>query len=47
MRGFRLAMQFLTRIPVPGVADFSPLDLSRSATWFPVVGLIVGVLVAW
>ena len=39
-------MQFLTRIPVPGVADFSPLDLSRSATWFPVVGLIVGVLVA-
>ena len=46
MRGFRLAMQFLTRIPVPGVADFSPLDLSRSAAWFPVVGLIVGVLVA-
>ena len=39
-------MQFLTRIPVPGVADFSPLDLSRSAAWFPLVGLIVGVLVA-
>jgi adenosylcobinamide-GDP ribazoletransferase len=39
-------MQFLTRIPVPGVADFSPADLSRSAAWFPVVGLIVGALVA-
>jgi len=39
-------MQFLTRIPVPGVADFSPVDLSRSAAWFPVVGLIVGALVA-
>ena len=46
MRGLRLALQFLTRIPVPGVADFSPLDLSRSATWFPVVGLVVGALVA-
>ena len=46
MRGLRLALQFLTRIPVPGVADFSPLDLSRSSIWFPVVGLIVGVLVA-
>lgn len=46
MRGLRLAMQFLTRIPVPGVADFSPLDLSRSAAWFPVVGLVVGALVA-
>ena len=46
MRGLRLALQFLPRIPVPGVADFSPLDLSRSATWFPVVGLLVGALVA-
>lgn len=46
MRGLRLALQFLTRIPVPGVADFSPLDLSRSAAWFPVVGLVVGALAA-
>jgi len=46
LRGFRLAMQFLTRLPVPGVDDFSPLDLARSATWFPFVGLIVGAIVA-
>jgi adenosylcobinamide-GDP ribazoletransferase len=39
-------MQFLTRVPVPGVDDFSPLDLARSATWFPFVGLIVGGVVA-
>jgi adenosylcobinamide-GDP ribazoletransferase len=46
MRGLRLAMQFLTRLPVPGVADFSPLDLARSAAWFPFVGLVVGAIVA-
>jgi adenosylcobinamide-GDP ribazoletransferase len=46
LRGLRLAMQFLTRLPVPGVADFSPLDLARSAAWFPFVGLIVGAIVA-
>lgn len=46
LRGFRLAVQFLTRLPVPGVADFSPVDLARSAAWFPLVGLVVGGLVA-
>jgi len=46
LRGFRLAMQFLTRLPVPGVDDFSPLDLARSAAWFPFVGLVVGGIVA-
>jgi adenosylcobinamide-GDP ribazoletransferase len=44
-RGLRLALQFLTRLPVPGVADFSSHDLARSATWFPFVGLVVGSLV--
>ena len=46
LRGLRLAMQFLTRLPVPGVDDFSALDLARSAAWFPFVGLIVGGIVA-
>ena len=45
-RGLRLAAQFLTRLPVPGVADFSPADLARSATWFPFVGLVLGVVVS-
>jgi len=46
LRGFRLAVQFLTRLPVPGVADFAPLDLGRCAPWFPFVGLLVGGIVA-
>ena len=46
LRGLRLAVQFLTRVPVPGVTDFSPLDLARSAAWFPFVGLAVGAAVA-
>jgi len=45
LRGLRLAMQFLTRLPVPGVAEFSPTDLARSAAWFPFVGLVLGALV--
>jgi len=46
LRGLRLAMQFLTRLPVPSVEDFSSLDLARSAAWFPFVGLVVGGIVA-
>lgn len=45
LRGLRLAMQFLTRLPVPGVKDFSPADLARSAAWFPFVGLMIGAVV--
>lgn len=46
LRGLRLATQFLTRLPVPGVEDFSPRELSQSAVWFPLVGLVLGALVA-
>jgi adenosylcobinamide-GDP ribazoletransferase len=38
-------MQFLTRLPVPGVADFSAADLARSSAWFPFVGLVLGAIV--
>ena len=41
-----LALQFLTRLPTPQVRDFRPEDLSRSAVWFPAVGVVVGALVA-
>ena len=46
MRGLVLALQFLTRLPTPQVADFRPEDLSRSSDWFPVVGLLIGCCVA-
>lgn len=45
-RTFMLAVQFLTRLPTPGVRDFQSADLTRCAYWFPVVGLLIGALVA-
>jgi cobalamin synthase len=45
MNGARVALGFLTRVPV---ADREPLTASRlsaAAPWFPVVGLLVGGLV--
>ena len=41
-----LAIQFLTRLPTPQVADFQPQDLSRSAGFFPAVGLLIGAVLA-
>lgn len=41
-----LAVQFLTRIPVPGLsainADAAKVALARAVIWFPVVGALVG-----
>lgn len=44
MRGLILAIQFLTRLPTPQLRDFDPAELPRSARWFPLVGLLIGVL---
>lgn len=46
LRTFLHALQFLTRLPAPRFAEFDPDDLSRSAIWFPVVGLVIGAVVA-
>lgn len=46
MRGLFLAVQFLTRLPTPQVADLRPDELSRAAVWFPFVGALVGGAVA-
>lgn len=40
-----MATQFLTRVPVPAVEDFSAEEFSRSSAWFPFVGLLLGVTV--
>jgi adenosylcobinamide-GDP ribazoletransferase len=45
IRSFSHALQFLTRLPAPRVDVFDPADLSRSALWFPIVGLIIGGIV--
>jgi len=46
LRGLVLAVQFLTRLPTPHVAGLQPVELSRSAAWFPLVGLLIGLAVA-
>jgi len=43
MRSFLVAVQFLTRIPVP-VRDATAREIGRSALAFPLVGLLVGAL---
>jgi adenosylcobinamide-GDP ribazoletransferase len=45
LRGLRLATQFLTRIPVPPVDNYSLQELSASAAWFPLIGAVIGGLV--
>ncbi len=46
MRGLILAIQFLTRLPTPALANFKPEELARAAIWFPLVGLLLGALLA-
>lgn len=45
-----LAIQFLTRLPVPGTAALSPesirIGLVQSVAWFPLVGALVGAITA-
>src|SRR5216684_6169278 len=41
---FLAAMQFLTRLPVPHLDGFQANGLSRSARFFPLVGVLVGLI---
>lgn len=43
-RYFLLALGFFTRIPVPNFANFQESDLNQSAKYFPLIGIIVGVV---
>jgi adenosylcobinamide-GDP ribazoletransferase len=45
VRSFLCALTFLTRIPVPGrCSRFDENDFRRSIYWFPLVGLLLGVI---
>lgn len=44
MKNLFAALRFLTSIPVPG--DCSGDDLAKSVVWFPVVGLLLGLIAA-
>ena len=43
---FLLAVGFFTRIPVPSFVDFQETDLNHATPYFPLVGLIIGILAA-
>jgi adenosylcobinamide-GDP ribazoletransferase len=43
---FLLALQFLTSIPVRISAEITPRIMGRAMVWFPVIGLILGGLLA-
>ncbi len=44
MHSFALALQFLTRLPVPFNLDANDQQLGRSVLFYPVVGLLIGLL---
>jgi adenosylcobinamide-GDP ribazoletransferase len=44
--GFLAALQFLTSLPVPIKRELSPERLGRATAYFPVVGLIIGLVLA-
>jgi adenosylcobinamide-GDP ribazoletransferase len=46
MRLFVIAFQFLTIVPLPIAVRCEEEDLGRSMTWFPVVGLALGAILA-
>ncbi|MET0360682.1 MAG: adenosylcobinamide-GDP ribazoletransferase [Sphingobium sp.] len=45
MKGFMIALQFLTRLPGPRLT-VSDAEFAGSMRWFPAVGLVVGGLIA-
>jgi adenosylcobinamide-GDP ribazoletransferase len=42
IRRFFIALQYLTRLPVPRSLDISESELGKAAAFFPLVGVIVG-----
>src|SRR5258705_3681639 len=42
IRRFLIAVQFLTRLPVPQTLSSSDTDIGKAAAFFPLVGVIVG-----
>lgn len=45
-RYFQLAVGFFTRLPVPSLPDFQEAELNHAARYFPLVGLLIGLISA-
>ncbi len=46
LRSLLVALQFLTVVPVPVSGEIEPPTMGRAMAWFPVVGLVLGGLLA-
>jgi len=46
MRSFIIAIQFLTRIPVPAIGEITEREVGRSLFYYPLVGLLIGLLLS-
>lgn len=44
MKGLMLLFQFMTRLPVPGKPTYDSEELGRSFKFFPIVGMIIGII---
>lgn len=44
IRAFLFALQFLSRVPIPSIAAPGSADQSRAALYYPLVGLVIGLL---
>lgn len=44
MRAFLIGLQFLTRLPVPMQPNWTEKDFGESVKWFPVIGMVIGVI---
>lgn len=44
IKPFLLALQFLTRIPLPSLQQIEPRDVGRSMLFYPLVGMLIGAL---
>jgi adenosylcobinamide-GDP ribazoletransferase len=49
MKALKQALIFLTTLPIQFNGEFQPGDLGRASAWYPLVGLVIGSLlaVAW
>ncbi|MCI0435093.1 MAG: adenosylcobinamide-GDP ribazoletransferase, partial [Gemmatimonadetes bacterium] len=46
MEALRVAIQFFSRLPVPGGKRIRAVDVGASAAWVPAVGLLIGLVLA-
>jgi adenosylcobinamide-GDP ribazoletransferase len=44
VKSFMAALAFLTRVPVARVVACNSSDVARSAAWFPLVGILLGII---